>query len=77
MHVDAALTKERVAVRIAVVREDVLERVRAATTELSERLSTSGRAVLFGASLEPAEALRVDADRPPEAGPRGWVDAVG
>jgi hypothetical protein len=77
VHVDAALTKERVAVRIAVAREDVLERVRAATAELSERLSTTGRAVLFGASLEPAEALRVDADRPPEAGPRGWVDAVG
>lgn len=77
VHVDAALTKERVAVRIAVAREDVLERVRAATAELSERLSTSGRSVLFGASLEALEDLRVDADRPPEAGPRGWVDAIG
>ena|GEM_PF-4990116 len=65
VRVDAVVAADRVAVRVTVSNDDVLERVRAAGDRLAAELSIDGRHVLFGASVDEPANLRVDADRPP------------
>ncbi|MEZ5979461.1 MAG: hypothetical protein R3F34_14750 [Planctomycetota bacterium] len=77
VRIDAVVARERVLVRVSVSRREVLEALQAAADDVVERLSFAGRPVMFGASLEDAESLRVHPETPPEPGPHGLLDLVG
>jgi hypothetical protein len=77
VRVDVVLADGRLLVRVAVAQDDVLADVRARASDLASELERAGRRVVLGTALEAPERLRLDTDRPPAPGPRGFVDTLG
>jgi hypothetical protein len=60
VRVDVALVAQRLVVRLAVAREDVLHELRSHAETLTALLGNGGREVVFGVAIADEESLRID-----------------
>jgi len=60
VRVDVALVAQRLVVRLAVAREDVLRELRSHAQTLTTLLASGGREVVFGVAVADEESLRID-----------------